>query len=246
MFKSLLMVFAISLFGCSSRIPFPFNVTMLVDCSSSMSGSEQAVREEITEVGRWWARQAMRGDGGSFEVLIIGRDIDDLEILFSAKCPDSFGAPLFESKKKWMNGFAAALQEAAVKMPSDGGSAVIEGILRASFRLSETGGEKTLIILSDLREVSSDINFERSVPDKSVVECWLSKHCLAPNLGDIRVMCVGFKPYPPNANTSKISSEEYVKLRGLWLSLFESWGARAKLTESFNPENPDTKGGLSK
>jgi hypothetical protein len=242
--KAFLVAFILILVGCAGSVSEPVNLILLIDCSSSVSAERGPLKKHIIETGKWWAGQAMSRDGGKFEVLIIGNGIDDVRLLFSKQLPTSWEIPIYQSKKKWASGFERELDSLADYLPSDQGSAIFEAVFRASERLSELSGEKILIINSDLRQVNKDFNFERSVPESlSVIEHWLIKQDLNPELSGVRVSVTGFLPCPPSPNTSRISPADYGRLRRLWISLFEEWGVNAKLHESLNLK--DLEGGVN-
>jgi len=234
MIKKVIIFVACCLLSCTHPAPDPINVALLLDCSSSVSEGRGSIEGDILQIGMWWAEQGMRRDGGSFEVMIIGRGIDDVTLFFSKRCPDEFRAPVYESKRQWLKDFQAELRGLPSRLPTDQGSAVLEAIFRASHRLSESNGEKILIIYSDFRQVNRDFNFEVSIPDMTMLKRWLRQQNLTPELNGIRLLVIGFKPYPPNATTPKITPEEYGKLYNLWSSLFEEWGVKVKMSETFN------------
>lgn len=231
-FRSIIIL-TLCLFSCSQTTK-PINLTLLVDCSSSVMEAGHLVEKEISEAAKWWGEYAIRNGGGKFEVLIIGKAIDDVTLLFSRECPTSFQAPLYKSRKEWFTDFQHDLRRLTNNLPQNRGSAIIEALFRASQRLSESNGEKIFLIYSDLREVNEYFNFEAFVPKKGVVTNWVKNHNLTPSLTDVRVLVVGFQPYPPNTTTKRITPKQYGELRTLWLYLFEEWGAQAKLTESLN------------
>lgn len=242
--KAFLVAFTLILVGCAGSVSEPVNLILLIDCSSSVSAEKGPLKKQIVETGKWWAEQAMSRDGGRFEVLIIGSGIDDVRLLASKQLPTSWEVPIYQSKKKWATGFEKELDSLADHLPSDQGSAIFEAVFRASERLSELSGEKILVIHSDLRQVNKDFNFERSVPESlAVIEHWLIKQDLNPELSGVQVLVTGFKPYPPNAKTSRISPADYGRLRKLWISLFEKWGVNSKLCESVDLK--DLEGGVN-
>lgn len=231
-----IIILTLCLFGCTQTTTKPINLTLLVDCSTSVMEASHLVETDIFEAANWWGEYAMRNSGGKFEILTIGKAIDDVTLLFSRECPISFQAPLYKSKKEWFTDFQRDLRRLTNNLPQNRGSAIIEAIFRASQRLSESDGEKILLIYTDLREVNGYFNFELSIPNKKVVIHWVKKHNLTPRLTDVRVLVAGFQPYPPNSTTRRITPKQYGELRTLWLLLFEGWGAQAKLTESLNIE----------
>jgi hypothetical protein len=195
----------------------------------------------VVEVGKWWAAEAMHRRGGVLEVIIIGNGIDDITTVFSTGCPKFLDAPVYDSKNKWIRTLEAQLQNLSKELPSNGGSAIIEAIFRASHRLSELEGEKILIVYSDMREVNQDLNFEVSIPNEITVKDWVRQQHLSPPLQNIKVFVTGFLPYPPNPTTSKITPVQFDELQRVWVSLFQQWGAKINLTESLNILN--LKGG---
>jgi hypothetical protein len=236
--RQVIIACVLFLIACAEPIRNPVNLTLLIDCSSSMSEGRVSTERDIVEAGKWWAGQAMKNGGGRLEIIVIGRGIDDVSLVVWARCPSSFAPPIYESKKKWMTGLERQLDSLAHGLPADAGSAIIEGILRASNRLNENRGEKNLVIYSDLRQVSKALNFESSVPcSLALVEELVKRQHLTPDLRNIKVVVAGFKPYPPNPKTSRISPADFGKLRIVWFSLFEKWGAKVKLCESLTLQN---------
>lgn len=239
----ILLFMLVGSLGCDQLSRYGFqkrkiNATMLLDCSSSVSIDRSSLKQGVVEVGRWWAKKAERG-GGRFEVLVIGNGIDDLIPVISKICPDSFPYPTKENRREWKREFEKELQGSIKELPSNSGSAILEGIFRATNRLNETDGDKVLIVYSDLRQVTPGVwNFERSIPEPEVFRGWAKEQYLVPAIQpETRVVICGFKPYQANSDTSKITPVSYGKLREFWLFLFKEWSTRVSLSENFNPKD---------
>ena len=132
--------------GCKQLSIFspkePVNLTMLVDCSSSVSNDPSSTKQSILESGKWWTKQAARANGGKFEVFIIGKGFDELMPFFARRYPDSFSVPVSESKRRWEEEFGQELKGAIKELPSNTGSGIVEGICRVADRLKEARGDK--------------------------------------------------------------------------------------------------------
>ncbi len=220
-----------SLVGCrSSYAEEGFNITLL--CDRSSSGSEfSCLQQIIQKASDLWLRKADEHGGGTFEIHLIGKGFDNADVLFSEKYPERFSGPVSVNKKKWRDNFRKKLSEKTSALPTDKGSAIAEGIFRSSLRMPENG-KTLLIIASDMRQVSDNLNFEKKVPSFEEFMRWLDSKGIRPKFqNSARIAVCGVHPYTPS-NTSKMKTETYVRLTSLWHRVFEKWGIKASISET--------------
>jgi hypothetical protein len=217
--------FVISSIGCYEEQQHPMNLIILVDLSSSMG--EHNPTGSIKEITREWLEKVIGRGGGSLEILIINHGIEDIIYHLHMEVPPKFEVKgrFSLAKKEFYEKFNSILEEKIAFKGNNRGSAIIHAIYRATeiFRLMD--GRKILVIISDLRHVSPGLNFERKVPGMKEVYCWLRKNGLEIDLSGVKVFVLGFRPYPQNKTTTPLTLKSYIKLRKLWVELFESWGA---------------------
>lgn len=206
----------------------------IVLCDRSSSASEFACTPTtIGALGRLWLKQADETEGGSFELFLIDRDFDSTSLLFSIAYPDHFPGPVTAHKKKWQTDFIRSLSEKTLDMPHDTGSAVVEAIFRSSLRIPKKG-ETTIVILSDMRELTGDgvFNFERRVPTEKEFSRWLRNRGIRPDFGNAtRIIACGVHPATPSG-TSKMTSQNYNQLISLWQTIFKEWRVEASISEA--------------
>ncbi len=237
MIRNLFVEVVLCLVSCAAPVPEPLNLILLVDWSSSLIDGRDLIKSDIKEASSWWGQQASGKDGGRLEIMVIGTGIDDVGLVYSKHCPASFNAPVYEFKKRWMNDFEMELDSALEKLPSNGGSGIIEAMFRATYRLSEFEGKKVLIVFSDMREVNNDFNFENSIPEERAFYLWVDHRYLTPKFDGVTILITGFRPYPPNTTTKKLTPFDFGRLREFWLSLFHTWGADVRITERLTIKN---------
>ena len=219
--------------SCTAR---PQGVYVTVLCDRSSSGAELSCPgSTILEAGRYWA-DAAEGRGGSFEVWLVGRDIETTRFA-TETYPQRFKPPVSQNKRAWREAFEARLSWQIAKLPREGGSAIAEGLWRVARRLNEAGsGRKVLVLASDLRQVTPGVwNFERRVPRAPEFVRWLDAEGLRVKLaGTIELLVCGFHSESPSA-TSHESAANYNRTRAVWEQVFESWGAAGRIREDCAP-----------
>lgn len=225
-----------SFIGCQTPPP-KFNLTLLIDCSSSMEHARTSLLENITEIGEEFCKKAYEGGGGVFEILVINTGIDDTISIFKREYPEFFRAPTFESKKKWEDEFIQSLKASLKSLPYNTGSAVWEAIFIATKRLNEQEGDKVLVIYSDLRQhTPGRWNFEKKIPEgiDEFIE-WAEEEYLVPEFEpNMEVVVCGFSPLPANADTLRTTPRAYGRLGEFWKRLFEKYGIRVSFRQGFN------------
>lgn len=236
-FKVGLILMLVGLISCST-LPPKFNLTLLIDCSSSMEAIISSLPENINiiELGEKFCKKAYKRGGGVFEILVINTGIDDIISIFRREYPEYFKAPTFESKRIWEEKFIQDLEASFKNLPSNTGSAIWEAIFMATKRLNELEGEKILVIYSDMRQYTPGRwNFEKHIAKTGEFIAWAEKEYLVPEFEpNMKVIVCGFRPLPANTKTSKITPHAYGKLAEFWNGLFEEYGIRVSLNQGFN------------
>jgi len=230
-----LIVFILLFGGCIKFTPSKFNLTLLLDCSSSMEKARHFFKQDILKLGEIFVEKALKIDGGKFEILIINTGIDDINYIFKEECPESFKGIIPLSKDNWKKDFFSNLKNSIKNLPTDRGSAIWEGIFITTERLNKQEGEKILVIYSDMRQYTpGKWNFEKEVPSVQEFKKWAEKERLIPEFKDIQITICGFQPLPANTQTTKITSKNYGKLREFWTKLFKEYGINISLNQRVN------------
>lgn len=205
-----------------------YTVVLLCDRSSSAEGIS-CEDGQITEAFEKWEAKAVESRKGRFDILIVGKGINDAELFHWEKAPEKLMLPISQGKKRWMKEARERLQSRLNELPRKGtASAIVEGIFRAALRLSGTHGRKTIIVLSDLRQVSGRWNFEREVPDEAVFLEWIDS-LGSPDFGGTQVMACGFHAGASGAR--RLDVAQVMRLRALWEKVFERWGLKVPIME---------------
>lgn len=211
-------------------------VRILVDCSTSVD--RDLFKKEILKAGEYWVDNSK--ENGKIEISIIGSDIGNIASFFSKSYPSEskFSHPVTPVKEKWKEDFIKELKKALDNLPSNpNGSGILESIFRASQILNEVSEHNILLIFSDMREVNSEWNFEKEVPEFKEFKKWAEEQHLIPEFKpNTKIIICGFKPYPSNKDTTKITSTDYFNIRQVWTSLFKDWHIKAYFFEEFNPK----------
>lgn len=225
---------SLSAFSQTAMAVDDFNLVAICDRSSS-AGEYACSQKNIEEAAKLWIRQAGDAGGGTLEVALIDSGFDSAEIIFSEKYPERFPGPVTLNKRKWTGQFRERLAKMIEGLPENKGSAIAEALYRTSLRIPQDGATR-IYIFSDMRQVNETFNFERSVPGKMEFINWLDSKSMKPKFSPgTRIMACGLHPYTPG-NTSRMTTENYEKLTGLWTEVFRKWGVKAEISEvcSFN------------
>jgi hypothetical protein len=103
-------------------------------------------------------------------------------------------------------------------------SAIIEAINATVSKLRERQGRYALIVLSDLRQLSNEWDFDDSVPSSSTFLAWLKKTHLLPDLRDIHLRVCGMHSHRSPGRES-YTTRRAAQLQEVWERTFHEAGA---------------------
>jgi len=204
--------------GCQEPEP-PLHWSLVVDGSDSGLGLV-ANRQTIQQFFQGWARQALHRPTSSFAVLLVGQSRDTARQVIHLSVPAAWGSGVSQAKKK----FVLQGLEKLSQLELTGGSAIAEAIQVATLGLRERPGIWSLVVLSDLRQVTpGQWNFERAVPSPEAFIRWMKQEYLLADLQDISVEVIGLHSQRgPNAPEFTATQER--QLRILWDVAFQQMG----------------------
>ncbi|MDA8088368.1 MAG: hypothetical protein M0Z75_16930 [Nitrospiraceae bacterium] len=233
----LLIAIAISLVSSRSAHAAENRVNMTVICDKSSSSDEiSCTNKRLNEAGKLWMGKADDAGGGEFQVVVVGDSFDTAKVIFSKKFPMYFPGPVIANRRAWETEFIQSLD--AIKLPQlNDSSAIAEAIFRSSL-LIPNDGKTYIVVLSDLREVNPQYNFEKHIPTPTEFIHWLDANDIRPRFSSsVQLIACGCHPYDPNADTSPMTPKNYVQLIELWQAVFRHWGVKATISEMCNYEN---------
>lgn len=220
----------LALSSCAPLHAEPVNMVVVCDRSSS-SGDGLACSEiAAANAAKAWAEKAAEEGDGHFELLVIGKGVGDAVVFLTEDVPPRFTPPFRKSKQKWIAGVHSKVSAAALPMVPNG-SAIAEAVYRAATRLSGQNGQKLIVVMSDLRQVSQGKwNFERIVPKSEEFVAWVRQE-VPLDLSGINPYLCGFHPSSP-AGIPRVKISELESIKNIWRKTFEAWGVRdLRITE---------------
>lgn len=163
---------------------------VLVVCDASDSGLDAACRHNaIALAGDEWIRGAIDRAGSTFLVMKVGESSDSTSEVTAIEVPRRWGQGLRASKARFVR---EAREQILAADLAGGGSAVVEAMLAGSRRLDEQTGDRTMIVMSDLRQVTPRVwNFERRAPVPRLFLRWMRRESTVPNLSGLRLIVCG-------------------------------------------------------
>jgi hypothetical protein len=202
----------------------PAHAVVVCDRSSSTLGvscQPSTVRRAAIE---WLAHGGVL-DGASFEVLVPGNSYDSAHRL---AVHHTTGQEVGERIARALHAVDALADTIAGERGS-GGSAIAETIRIAVEHLGEVRGRRSLLVLSDLRQVTPGRwNFERRVPSALVFAKWLDRAGLTVNLRGLDVDVCGTHHMRGNGAGSFDARMAHDVVE-LWSSILHAAGCDARI-----------------
>lgn len=218
----LLVGLALFLMGCAPPSDKParqVNWVVVCDRSSSSTGKPACSEDRVGIACEKWAEQAAQG-GGRIELLLMGQSISDVEVRTLAEHTGRFGPPVKRNRSNWVKSIPEKCKQTPLPNLSVA-SGVVEAVYVGVSRLRGASGDKTMILMSDMRQVTPGIwNFERKVPDFENFAGWLDSAGKI-DAGDLNLAVCGFNT---GTRESPVAMAEHIRLRELWEKVFrEKW-----------------------
>jgi hypothetical protein len=205
-----------------------------VVCDRSDTSAElSCTKDRIAGALEAWAEKAVLSHKGMFKVLIIGRDIADVEEFFKISAPlaKDIKAPLKKGRDRWKTDALAQLDAKLLPNKVGAASAIVDTIYAASFQLAGLPGEKHLTVISDFREYSlgHHLDFEHKVPAPEEFVQFLKTLARPPDLLNVNVVACGFHVAAPAGG--RLDTSALLKVRAAWEAAFKFWGVKTSIPE---------------
>lgn len=223
---------AMSAVGCrvspTAQAPVPRHLAVVCDASDSGAGVT-CTPAALSRAVRAWSLDAVSRPGSRMVIVQTGRARDDAAVIAHAEVPPSWGPGARARKAAWTRALLAALPAELAARP---GSAVLEAI-HVALGAIPRDGERSLRVLSDLREVSADggWNFERRVPRADRFRAWISRVGLTLDLRDATVDVCGMH-HQRAARGPRFGARAEQEIRAMWEGIFRDAGSRAVRIEA--------------
>jgi hypothetical protein len=205
----------------ASASPAPsFNQSVVCDASASTLG----VACNATSLLRafdFWVAEGLARPGSSLSVAVVGPSRDTMRTVFELSVPDrSIGERIAYL-------LVARVQLAQLPGTSYGenASALVEAINVVVSKLRERQGRYALIVLSDLRQLSSEWDFDEAIPHTSTFLKWLKKTHLLPDLRDFSSVLVCGMHNHRSPGRDPYTAKRAAQLQELWQRTFHEAGA---------------------
>jgi hypothetical protein len=198
----------------------PLNQGVVCD----VSASTLAVACNATSLLRafdFWVAEGLARPGSSLSVTVVGPSRDTMRTVFDLSVPDrSLGETI---------AFLLVARAQLAQLPSKSfevnASAIIEGIHATVSTLRERQGRYILIVLSDLRQLSPEWDFDHAIPETSTFLTWLKKTHLLPDLRDISSVRVCGLHIHRSPGRGLHTARRAAQLQELWQRTFREAGA---------------------
>lgn len=222
------VVAGLALVGCervnAALVPVPQPALHYrVVCDRSDSGVGLACTPEVLRATvRRWATEALERPGSTLVAVQVGRARDDVGVLHRLEVPEAWGPGVAAQQRQWQEGVEAA-EPAAVTAPA--GSAVVEAVSVAMAMPASTPGQRVLVLLSDLRQVTPGTrwNFERTVPTAPRFNAWVRDAGLWVDLAGVEVRGCGVHHLAGGGRRHDALAD--ARLRAVWDTLLREAGA---------------------
>ncbi len=203
--------------------PKPLHQSVLLD--SSGSALEPAVSLDfIEEVFGLFLRDSGLVPGSSFRVYVVGRTRAETMPLWTYIIDDT---PLGH---RFLTGLQAGTEVKTLHLPPDRkhASAIAESIHYLVSEVSEYPGRYQLVILSDLRQVTTgQWHFESYTPPPQRFLADLKSRKLLPDLRHWAVVAVAHQR--AKSNGDRFSAQDDSQLRTLWEEVFRAAGTQCQI-----------------
>jgi hypothetical protein len=203
-----------------SAIPAPPHHQAIVCDVSASTLSFACDGNALLRAFDFWVAQGLVRPGSSLSVALVGPSRDTMRTVFDLRVPDRSIA----ERIAIILVARAQLAQLPGTYFKENASAIIEAINAAVSRLRERQGRYALIVLSDLRQLSNEWDFDDSVPSSSTFLAWLKKSHLLADLRDIPVRVCGMHAHRSPGRES-YTARRAAQLQEVWERTFREAGA---------------------
>ena len=168
----------------------------------------------------FWVAEGLARPGSSLSVDVVGPSRETMWTVFDLSVPDrSMGERI-----AFMLGARAQLAQLKSESFEKNGSAIVETIHAAVSKLRERSGRYSLVVLSDLRQLTPEWDFEQKVPEAQIFLTWLKNTHLLSDLRDINVRGCGMHNRRTPGRGSYTATRA-AQLQETWERTFREMGA---------------------
>jgi hypothetical protein len=198
----------------------PLHISVVCDLSSSTLEAACNTTSLLRAFDFWLAKGLAR-PGSTLSVALVGASRDTMRTLFHLSVPQrSVG-----KRVAILLGARAQLAELLQSESFDkNASAIVEAIHAAVSRLRERQGLYGLIVLSDLRQLTPEWDFDTNIPDSRVFTDWLKKTRLLPDLQEFGVVACGIHDQR-SPGRGLHTATRAAQLHDLWQAVLQAAGA---------------------
>jgi hypothetical protein len=189
-----------------------------------VSASTLAVACNATSLLRafdFWVAEGLARPGSSLSVAVVGQTRDTMRTVFELSVPDrSVGERI-----AYLLGARAQLAQLPSSYFAENASAIIEATHATVSTLREREGRYALIMLSDLRQLSNEWDFDAAIPQPAAFVAWLKKTHLLPDLRDFSSVQVCGMHTHRSPGRGLHTARDTAQLQEVWLRTFREAGA---------------------
>jgi hypothetical protein len=204
----------------ASASPAPF-LSQSVVCDASASTLGVACNAtSLLRAFDFWVAEGLARPGSSLSVAVVGPSRDTMRTVFDLSVPQRSAG----ERIAYLLVARAQLAQLPGTSLGENASAIVEAIHVVVSRLRERQGRYALIVLSDMRQLSSEWDFDEAIPQSSTFLAWLKKTHLLPDLRDIPVQVCGMHAHR-SPGRRPYTAKRAAQLQELWQRTFREAGA---------------------
>jgi hypothetical protein len=200
----------------------PLHLHLSVICDLSASTLEVACNTAaLLRAFDFWVAEGLARPGSSLSVAVVGSSRDTLRTLYHLSVPErSVGGQV-----AFLLGARAELAQ-LLKSESfaQNASAIIEAIHAAASALREQQGRYYLVVLSDLRQLTPEWDFDETIPQTPAFLTWLKTTRLLADLRDTPVLVCGVHSHR-SPGRGLHTARRVAQIHDLWQAVFQAAGA---------------------
>jgi hypothetical protein len=194
---------------------------LAVVCDMTASTLEIACNATaLLRVFDFWITEGLARPGSSLSVDMVSPSRDTMRTLFHISVPESsVGA-----RTAFILGARAELAKLKSESFDKNASAIAEAFHAAVSKLRERRGRYFLIVLSDLRQYTSEWDFDETVPRPATFTAWLKRAHLMADLRETPLRACGLHSHR-SPGRGLHTAKRAAQLQELWERTFRAMGA---------------------